>query len=48
MMVLDPVEVLASTIGGAEKVRVELDYGTEMGYLTGSIEGSNDKYPMIH
>ena len=43
MMVLDPVELLGSTLGGAYKVRVEAyDDGTEMGSLNVSLEGSND------
>ena len=30
MMVLDPVEVFGSTPGGEDKVKVELDNGTDM------------------
>ena len=42
MMVLEPVEVFSSTPRGAEKVKVEIDNGTELGSLSGSIEGSHD------
>ena len=45
MMVLDPVEVFGYTPGGADKVKVELGYGTGLGYLTVSLEGSNDGIP---
>ena len=41
-MLVGPVEVLGSTLGGADKVKVELDYGTELGSLNGSLEASND------
>ena len=41
MMVLDPVEVFGYTPGGAEKVNVELDNWTEMGSLSGSLDGSH-------
>ena len=44
-MVLDPVGALGSTLGGTEKVKVELDDGTELGSLNGSLEGSNDGIP---
>ena len=42
MMVLDPVEIFGSTPGGADKVKVELDNGTELGSLSGSLESSHD------
>ena len=45
MMVLDPVEVFGSTPGGADKVKVELDNGTGMVSLSGSLEGSHDGIP---
>ena len=45
MMVLYPVEVFGSTPGGSDKVKVDLDNGTDMGYLTGSLEGSHDGIP---
>ena len=45
MMVLGPVEVLGYIIGGADKVKVELDDGTYLGYLNGSLDGSNDAIP---
>ena len=44
-MVLDPVEVIGSTIGGADKVRVELDDGTELVSLHAPLEGYNDGIP---
>ena len=44
-MILVPVEVLGSTLGGADKVKVELDYGTDMVPLNGSFEGSNYGIP---
>ena len=44
-MVLDPVEVIGSTLGGSDKVRVDLDDGTGLGYLHGPLEGSNDNIP---
>ena len=45
MMVLDPVELFGYTPGGADKVRVELDNGTEIGSLSGSLEGSHNGIP---
>ena len=45
MRVLGPVEVLGYTLGGAEKVKVDLDYGTDLGSLNGSIDGSNYSTP---
>ena len=45
MMVLYPVEVIGYTLGGADKVRVDLDYGTELGSLNSSIESSNYGIP---
>ena len=44
-MILDPVEVFGSSPGGEYKVKVGLDNGTEMGSLTGSLEGSHDVMP---
>ena len=41
-MVLGPVEVIGSTIGGADKVKVEIYDGTELGSLNWSLDGSND------
>ena len=41
-MVLGLVEVLGSTLGGTDKVKVELGHGTELGSLNGSLDGSND------
>ena len=45
MIALGTVEVLGSTLGGADKVKVELDNGTKMGSLTGSLDGYNDGTP---
>ena len=45
MMVLDSVEVFGSTTGGTEKVKVDLDNGTEMGSLYGSLDGYSDCIP---
>ena len=45
MMVLDPVEVFGSTPGGADKVKVELVNGTDLGSFTGSLEGSSSGMP---
>ena len=45
IMVLDPVEVFGYTPGSADKVKVEIDNGTEMGFLSVSIEGSHDGIP---
>ena len=39
-IVLYPVEGFGSTPGCADKVKVELDNGTDMGSLTGYLEGS--------
>ena len=47
MMVPEPVEVVGSTLGGSDKVKVELDGGTEMGYLTVSFEGCNYGIPYV-
>ena len=44
-MVLEPVEVLGSTLGGSDKVRVDLDDGTGLGYLHVPLEVSNDNIP---
>ena len=44
-MVLVPVEVLGYTLGGADKVKVEIDYGTELGRLNGSFAGSKFGIP---
>ena len=44
-MILDPVEVFGSSPGGEYKVKVGLDNGTEMGSLTGSVEGFHDEIP---
>ena len=33
LRLIGPVEVLGSALGGADKVKVELDDGTEMGSL---------------
>ena len=38
IMVLDPVEVFGSTPGVADKVKAELDNGTGMVSLSGSLE----------
>ena len=42
IMVLDPVEVFGYTPGSADKVKVELDNGTDLGSLSRSLEGSHD------
>ena len=47
MMVLKPVELFGYTPGGADKVRVDLDNGTEMCSLSGSLEGSHDGIPYV-
>ena len=44
-MVLDPVEVFGSTLEFAYKVKVKICDGTELGSLTGSLEGYNDGTP---
>ena len=45
LTVLGPAEVIGSTLGGADEVKVELDDGTDMVSLNGSLEGSNDGIP---
>ena len=45
VMVLDPVGVFGSTTGGTDKVKLDLDNGTELGSLSGSFEGSHDGMP---
>ena len=45
MMVLDPVEVFGSTPVGADKVKKELDNGTDLCSLSGSLDGSHDGIP---
>ena len=45
MRVIGPVEVLVSTLVGADKVKFDLDDGTELGSLNGSLYGSNDGIP---
>ena len=45
MMVLDPVEVFGYTPGGADKVKVELDNGTDLGSLTVPPDISHDDIP---
>ena len=42
LMMIDPVEVIGSTLGYADKANVEIGYGTELGSLNGSLEVSND------
>ena len=42
MILLDPVEVFGFTPGGVDKVKVEIDNVTELGSLSGSLEGSHD------
>ena len=44
-MVLEPVEVFGYTLRGADKVKVDLDDGTDLGSLTASLEGSNYGIP---
>ena len=44
-MVLDTCEVLGSTIGSADKVKIGLDYGTELVYLVVFLEGYNFSIP---
>ena len=44
-MVIEPVEMLGSTLGVEDKVKVELDYGTNLGSLNGSLEGYNYVIP---
>ena len=45
MMVLDPVEMFGSTPEGADQVKVYIDNGNYLGYLTGSLEGYCDGIP---
>ena len=40
-MVRVPVEVLDYTLVGVDKVKFELRYGTDLGALTGYLDGSN-------
>ena len=44
-MVLDPVDVFGSIPEGSDKVNVELDNGTDLGFLSRSLEGSHDGIP---
>ena len=44
-MALGTGEVLGSTLGAAKKFKTGLDDGTELGYLVGSLEGSNFGIP---
>ena len=46
-MVLDPVEVIGSTLVGAYKVRVELDDGNDSVSLHAPLEGSNYGIPHV-
>ena len=45
MMILGPVEVFGYTPGGAEKVELDLDNGTELGSLSGFLKGSHNGIP---
>ena len=45
MMVLEPVEFFGSTPGGADKFKLELDNGTDLGSLYVFLEGSHDGIP---
>ena len=45
MMVLYPVELFGSTPRGADKVNIDLDNGTYLGFLTVSLEGSHYGIP---
>ena len=47
MMVRVPVEVLDYTLVGVDKVKFELRYGTDLGALTGSLDGSNYGTPGV-
>ena len=47
MMVLKPIELFGYTPGGVDKVRVELDNGTEIGSLSGSLEGFHNGIPYV-
>ena len=42
MMFIDPVEVFGTTPVGTDKVKVEIDNGTDLGSLSRSLEGSHD------
>ena len=42
MTFLDPVEVFGYTPRGAYKAKVDIDNGTDMVSLTGSLEGSHN------
>ena len=44
-MVIGTGEVLGSTLGSANNVKIGLDDGTDLGYLVGSPEGSNVGIP---
>ena len=44
-MVIGTSEVLGSTLGAADNVKIGLDDGTEMGSLVGSLDGSNVGIP---
>ena len=44
-MVLEPVEVFGSTPEDSEKVKVDIDNGTELGSLSGFLEGSHNGIP---
>ena len=44
-MVLGNGEVLGSTLGDANHVKIGIDDGTEIGFLVGSLEGSNVGIP---
>ena len=44
-MLLGTGEVLVSTLGAANNVKICLDDGTELGFLVGSLEGSNAVIP---
>ena len=37
-----PIGMIGTTLGGTDKVKVELGHGTELGSLNGSLDGSND------
>ena len=44
-MLLGTGEVLVSTLGAANNVKICLDDGTELGFPIGSLEGSNIGIP---
>ena len=44
-MVLGTGEVLGSTLGATNNIKIGLDHGTEMFSLVGSLEGSNVGIP---